>query len=233
MGGNTPSGITYIITIVGTLDGQSTSTTQEITIKNPCVLPAYFSVSAVTPPNFDYTLYHAYPSNVWTHFEFTITASAQVQALCGDLVYSIDGGVIDSTLSYQPSLNQIQIYSEDRGLLGGSPYPYIVSCELANFPGYGVDQAQGFISLLDICDEPLSLSSGDVVTKSYDYDGQVTFNYPGFAVNPAVCDSEKVASCTFISGPYTGAGNLCDIAITNGAYSTSTGYNTADGTFQF
>lgn len=197
MAGSNPSGTDYVITIEATLGQTSSSAPVTVTIKNPCLDPQLLSVTAVTPPDVDYTLFFTAPNNQWTYFDFIINGSPAVKQICGDLVYTVDGGVIDNLLTHNNAQNQISIYAEYRPLVDNSPYVYTVTSELANYPGYGVASDTGLITIIDICDDPFSVTAGSQVALTFDYSSPVTFSIPGLVVNPNVCLPEREAICTF------------------------------------
>lgn len=183
------------------------------------------SVTAVTPPDFTYTVYQS-TGNSWNFSPFIVSASQSVLNLCGGsspLTYTVTGeSAIDSSLSHTHPSYQITIYSEDLALVTNSPYTYTVSAELTNFPGYGTAQDSGTITLTNSCANPFSLSvAASHVSETSDYSAQVTLDYPAVTVEPSICLSDAVFECTLISSPYSGVADLCAaFLVNNGNYVT-------------
>lgn len=191
------NGVVYQLTVTATISGTSYSTQGQVqlTIYNPCYLPNYLSVTAVTPPDFYYTIYATAPANYWQHYSFITTVSVNAQALCGPLVYTVNGGALDAYITYTESQFKIEINSQDRTLISGSPYTYTVSTELANYPGYGVASAQGQIYLQDPCDAPFSIALAPYDDFDSDYSYPAVWNFPTTTVAPSECLSLATYTC--------------------------------------
>jgi hypothetical protein len=121
-------------------------------------------------------------------------------------------------------LNQFTIYSTNYGLAGTGPYPYTLTCDLANFSGFGTASATADVYLVDPCDSPFSLQiTGTTPGITTDYDDSqvtpVTWEFPTYTVDPVVC-VPNAFECKYVSGPYVGNFDMCDFSSTNGGLFT-------------
>lgn len=110
-------------------------------------------------PDFNYVVYAVAPNNIWSLSYFTVSTTSAFANFCGSLIYSVDGGAIDSSLTYYSGSHELEIYSADRSLIANSPYTYTVSAQFSNFPGLVIAQSTGQIILLDPCDDPFTLQA--------------------------------------------------------------------------
>lgn len=177
------------------------STPIEVTIKNPCLDSNFLTLSAPALPTKTYTLYdNSYFGTIWSHPAFTIVASPQVLAICGGLSYSstagLNGGVLDSYLTYYPTFYQLHIYSENRSLPPNSPYDYEISVSLTQYPSVSTSST-GNIIIIDACATPVSFAAvASAVSITANYGETVSMAVPYLLVNPPTCISDVTYSCT-------------------------------------
>jgi hypothetical protein len=176
--------------------------------------------------------------NTWFHTAFTINASPSVLAICGtlDCQASSTDVWLNGALQYDPALLRFNLYDEDRAQAVTTPYPYTLTCDLADYDGVQVVSASGKITIFDPCDSPFDLSAvGTGLSETYDYVGSVSLLDTLFTVDPSVCASEATFECDYAGGPYTGRLNMCDFTSENtakGLLSSAT-FNPVDGEWIF
>jgi hypothetical protein len=90
-------------------------------------------------------------------------------------------------------------------------YTYSVTCELALYPGFGSVTAVGTISIVDPCVNPTSLVVGTAQYADSDYTSAAVFVFPVTQVVPQMCIIHAVYTCVYVTGPYQGLLDLCDL----------------------
>lgn len=117
--------------------------------------------------------------------------------LCGDLIHTstfMSVGIIGSStpVSYSPSTLTHKVYSENPALIG-TTQPYTVKAEFIQYPQIGskTPDAKAFISFLDPCPNPESVSMSIQINPShYYYTAQtpkMKFVSTHFVVYPPIC----------------------------------------------
>jgi len=147
---------------------------------------------------------------------------------------TVSGSILDQYLQYDPQIYKHYIYLTDRSIVPG-PYAYKVQLSFLNYQSYGpIATGTGQITLVDACDAPeLVVDVHDDIES--DYTMAAVFSFPTTTVTPGVCVPEVTFTCQYLSGPYSGAVDLCADAetVNNGAYNTVIDFNPQFGSYYF
>lgn len=107
-----------------------------------------------------------------------------------------------------------------------------MTAQLTNYAGFGVHSETGLVTLVDPCTIPTHLSAGVPTQKDSDYTVAAIWDFPAVIVSPSDCN--KVFSCQYTGGPYTGGLNLCSLSNhMNGQLSTTITFSTTTGQLIF
>jgi hypothetical protein len=187
-----------------------------------------------TVPDITYAL-GATTQNTWTHSAFIINASSAVRAICGDLKYTANEGVLDPYLSYDAATRSFEIQTDNSALLAQSPFTYSVSAELAAFPGVGKVTESGLVTIKNACGSAFQPYNGVVPNIQYYYNlgMPATFTFPEEIIAPAMCRQYASYTCSVVSSPYVGTKNLCSFMQQNGAYTSEATMNQNTGVMTF
>lgn len=217
-------------------NGSTSETTVLVTIKDPCLDSDYITVTTSQVPPFHYILYTA-SQNTWNIPLYTVNGDWSITYLCGSLKCEVEAGNLTPAINYNQWTGQFRIYSQDMSLLETNDglYEYKLTCWLENYPeckdtlthcgGY----TSAVINLHSPCIEPFELEAIMVDSVSMDGVEPATLVHPGIIVTPVVCEDDAVHDCIYVSGPYTGPLDLCDVdeqdgdTITNGTFDPETG----------
>lgn len=233
-----PNGVDYLLIVKAQLpsvNGNVFAATASfnLNIKAPCYDSQYYTVTAVPVPDFSYLLFSTFTPLI--HNPFTVTATPEVLALCGNLAYNINGGGLASYLSYNQNTREIDIYAENLNLLSGSPFTYTITAQLTSFNGYGTASSNGLVTILNPCESLTSFTMTGISNEVSNYDGTVFFDTPVLTADPNVCTPQAAFTCSYdnINGPYTGALDLCNFSMTNGQYSSAASFSPTSGQLTF
>ena len=166
-----PTSTDYTITVTGTSGNivpASGFTTFKLTLKNPCIDPTFVTIQKEALPAGEQYILHDFKAAggyQFTHQPFTIVASAEALALCGDLTYTatFEGSVADGTtkppMAYDSASRTFTIYSEDFNLLGDRTFT--VAASLTQYPTTvtSLPDASETIEIIDPCLDPFSLTA--------------------------------------------------------------------------
>jgi hypothetical protein len=109
-------------TATAAIGSVSNSTTFIVTLKNPCINPAFVTVQTTPLPRITYQL-GSYPTSGFT-FEtqaFAIVTRPIVHTLCGSLTYTTNSPLYTTapgTLVYNVNFRTFTIYTVDKKLVG-------------------------------------------------------------------------------------------------------------------
>lgn len=228
----------YTVSVIGTagiVTPVSSSANFNLRIKNPCIDPSFVSITeSPALATQSYVLFDLDPDGLqWTESPFTLNPVPLATNLCGPFEYiatfnSVDINDASVPLSFDSTVSQFSLYSEDFNLINGSPHTYSMKASLVNYPDVESLEVFGSIEISDPCPSPNSVTASSSQTNPapYFYTGlvsQVEFNVAPFQVEPSVCPFNY--QCQLLSGPTT-ALDLCnfdDSAGTKGSFNSLTG----------
>jgi hypothetical protein len=119
-------------------------------------------------------------------------------------------GELSVVVSYDISVRQFVIYSEDMDLLTQGSFTYTVTGHLTLYPDCATCTAEttGTIVILNPCNSAM-FYPGQGVDIVGGYTASLTFVFPQLTVSPPVCVNYAVYTCQYINGPYYGMINMC------------------------
>jgi len=160
----------YIVSVTGTsgpVVAQSDTSTFTLTLKNPCIDPAYIEIQQVAlPVDETYVLHDFKVSGGYTfaHDAFNIVTQPFQHNLCGGLTYTatFNGQAINTTtkppMAYDTATNTFDIYSEDFILLGDRTITVAASMTDYAVTKTATPDASTTIEIKNPCDNPFSLT---------------------------------------------------------------------------
>ena len=141
-----------------------------LTVKNPCIDPAYIAIHQTPLPAGKQYILHDYKiagGYTFTHDPFSIVTFPITHSMCGGLTYTatFNGSSITTSsklsngMSYDTSSLTFDIYSENFALLGDRTIT--VAAYLTNYPvtGSSKPDASQTIKIINPCLNPFSLTA--------------------------------------------------------------------------
>jgi len=224
---------------VGNIVVRSDSATFTLTLKNPCIDPAFVQINQVAlPVGKQYYLhdFKAVGGYKFTHNAFEFVTSPISHSLCGGLTYTatFNGQAINTLtkppMAYNTATRTFEIYSEDFSLLGDRTIT--LAAFLTNYPitKSPLPDAPTTIKLLNPCLNPFSLTSNAQINPAnYIYKSvarpTVIFTLVPYSVDPDASVCPITYSCA-VAGPRT---DICSKADGD----TVATFNTATGGYTF
>ena len=141
-----------------------------LTLRNPCIDPAYIVINQKPLPASEQYILHDFKSvggYTFTHDAFEIVTSPFQHTLCGDLTYTatFDSQLIDTTtkptigVSYDTSTLMFDIYLEDFSLLGDRTITVAAFLTDHTVTKTVTPDAAETIEIINPCLDPFSLTS--------------------------------------------------------------------------
>ena len=208
-----PTQTVYTVTVkavLGTATILEATSSFQLTVKNPCIDPAFVSIDqAALPAGLEYDLYGFDDSLGFTfvHDPFSVSTSPLIgHTLCGDVLYNVwfEGDLItDSTrpLRYDTLTQTFDIFSEDISLIGLRTFEVQGFFKDYLMVTSSTPNLVETIEIFDPCARPSSLTDPGQKARKYFYTkGGLSFSVESFVVDPAVCDVTYEcisASCQF------------------------------------